>query len=214
MNSAIRARAETTPDELALADDAGSRTWAQVADDLERVAGALLAVAPGPTSGSSVLGDNAIATLETHAAALTVGVGTVATSRQLRANELVDQYRDASVVLRGYRRQWLPRRARRSRHGRHQDRRRARRRARRRCRRVGRLAGLGSARAARCRSARAEALAGVHLWDHRAAPAVPRSVGRWSCHVAPTSTSPRSPRSQRSRPVPISSSARCSTTRR
>jgi long-chain acyl-CoA synthetase len=94
----IRARAETTPDELALADDTGSRTWAQVHDDIERIAGALLAVAPEPSNRVSVLGDNAIPTLETHAAGLSVGVGTVATSKQLRANELVDQYTDADVV--------------------------------------------------------------------------------------------------------------------
>jgi len=95
---AIRARAETTPDELALADDGGSRTWAQVRDDLDRIAGALLAVASEPANRVSVLGDNALATLETHAAGLSVGVGTVATSRQLRANELIDQYTDAGVV--------------------------------------------------------------------------------------------------------------------
>lgn len=98
MTSAIRAQAKATPDDAALVDDTGSRTWAEVADDLERVAGALLAAAPEETQRVSVLGDNAIATLETHAAALTVGVGTVATSRQLRANELVDQYTDADVV--------------------------------------------------------------------------------------------------------------------
>jgi long-chain acyl-CoA synthetase len=98
VTAAIRARAATTPDELALGDDSGSRTWAQVAADLERAAGAMLAVASDPAYRISVLGDNAIPTLEAHAAGLTVGVGTVATSRQLRANELADQYADAGVV--------------------------------------------------------------------------------------------------------------------
>jgi acyl-CoA synthetase (AMP-forming)/AMP-acid ligase II len=98
VTAAIRARAEATPDELALADDSGSRTWREVAADVERAAGALLAAAGGPDQRVSVLGENAIPTLETHAAALTVGVGTVATSRQLRANELADQYADAGVV--------------------------------------------------------------------------------------------------------------------
>jgi long-chain acyl-CoA synthetase len=69
-----------------------------VAADLERVAGALLAAAPESSQRVSVVGENAIPTLEAHAAALTVGVGTVATSRQLRANELADQYSDAGVV--------------------------------------------------------------------------------------------------------------------
>lgn len=97
MTAAIRARATTTPDEVALVDDDGIRTWSQVADDIERAAGALLAVAPAPAQRVSVLGENANATLIAHAAALTVGVGTVATSRQLRANELADQYADAGV---------------------------------------------------------------------------------------------------------------------
>src|SRR6185436_10515715 len=90
VTAAIRARAATTPDELALGDDSGSRTWAQAAADLERAAGAMLAVASDPAYRISVLGDNAIPTLEAHAAGLTVGVGTVATSRQLRANDLAE----------------------------------------------------------------------------------------------------------------------------
>src|SRR5690349_7465357 len=87
VTAAIRARATATPDGLALAGDNGSRTWAQVAADLEQAAGALLAVAGGDDQRVSALGDNAIPTLEAHAAGLTVGVGTVATSRQLRAAE-------------------------------------------------------------------------------------------------------------------------------
>ena len=98
MTAAIRARAQADPDGLALADDSGTRTWAQVARDLERAAGALLAVAPEPAQRVSVIGENVIAVLEAHAAALTVGVGTVATSRQLRPSELADQYADAGVV--------------------------------------------------------------------------------------------------------------------
>jgi long-chain acyl-CoA synthetase len=98
MTSAVRARAEADPEGIALADDSRTRTWAQVADDLERAAGALLAVAPGPSQRVSVIGENAIPTLEAHAAALTVGVGTVATARQLSAGELADQYADAGVV--------------------------------------------------------------------------------------------------------------------
>jgi long-chain acyl-CoA synthetase len=98
MTAAIQARAQRTPDEVALADDTGTLTWAQLAEDFERAAGALLAAAPGQDQKVSVLGENAIPTLVAHAAALTVGVGTVATSRQLRAEELVDQYTDAGVA--------------------------------------------------------------------------------------------------------------------
>jgi acyl-CoA synthetase (AMP-forming)/AMP-acid ligase II len=98
LTAAIRAKAAADPDGLALADDSGTRTWSEVAADLERVAGALLAAAPGPSQRVSVLGENAIPTLEAHAAALTVGVGTVATARQLRASELAEQYSDADVV--------------------------------------------------------------------------------------------------------------------
>jgi acyl-CoA synthetase (AMP-forming)/AMP-acid ligase II len=95
--AAIRARAETTPDDIALVDDSTRLSWAQVAADMERAAGALLA-AVGADQRASVLGENAVATLVAHAAALTVGVGTVATSRQLRTSELVDQYADAGVA--------------------------------------------------------------------------------------------------------------------
>lgn len=98
MIAAIRARAEAAPDDLALADDSRTQTWSELAADLARAAGALLAAAPGSSQRVSVLGENAIPTLEAHAAALTVGVGTVATSRQLRASELADQYADAGVV--------------------------------------------------------------------------------------------------------------------
>lgn len=98
MTAAIRARAGASPEGLALADDYRTRTWAELAADLDRAAGALLAAAPEPSQRVSVAGENAIPTLEAHAAALTVGVGTVATSRQLRAGELADQYSDASVV--------------------------------------------------------------------------------------------------------------------
>ena len=98
VTAAIRARAEAAPDDVALADDSRTRTWSEVAADLERAAGALLAAAPESAQRVSVVGENAIPTLEAHAAALTVGVGTVATSRQLRANELADQYADADVV--------------------------------------------------------------------------------------------------------------------
>ena len=98
MTAAIRNRAQADPDGLALADDSGTRTWAEMATDLERAAGALLAAAPGSAQRVSVVGENAIPTLEAHAAALTVGVGAVATSRQLRASELADQYADADVV--------------------------------------------------------------------------------------------------------------------
>jgi long-chain acyl-CoA synthetase len=98
MTAAIRARAAETPHELAIADDSGHLTWAELDDQLARAAGALLAVAGGPGQRVSVLGENAVSTLVAHAAALTVGVGTVATSRQLRAEELADQYADAGVT--------------------------------------------------------------------------------------------------------------------
>lgn len=94
----IQAKAEATPRDLALADDDSTRTWAQVAWDLERVAGALLVAAPGVSRRVCVMGENAIPTLEAHTAAITVGVGTVATSRELRPGELADQYADAGVA--------------------------------------------------------------------------------------------------------------------
>jgi len=57
VTAAIRARAQSDPHGLALADDSGTWTWAEVAADLERVAGALLAVAPEPDQRVSVVGE-------------------------------------------------------------------------------------------------------------------------------------------------------------
>lgn len=68
--AAVRARAGAGSRAIALADDSGTRTWTQLAHDLERAAGALLAVAPGPSQRVSVIGENAIPTLVAHAAAL------------------------------------------------------------------------------------------------------------------------------------------------
>lgn len=83
---------------IALVDAAGELTWTEVADLLPRLAGSLLRVAGGPGERVAVLGDNAAATLLTHAAGILAGVGTVATARQLRPGEMVDQFHDAGVT--------------------------------------------------------------------------------------------------------------------
>src|SRR5215213_2219232 len=94
----IEARAGDDPEGLAMADDAGELTWAQVAGQVDAVAGELLAVAPGADDRVAVMGENVAPTLMTHAAAILAGVGTVAVSRQLTAEEMADQFRDAGVV--------------------------------------------------------------------------------------------------------------------
>lgn len=94
----VRHRAETDPGGIALVDGDGALSWAEVADVLPRLAASLLRVAGGPGERVAVLGDNASATLLAHAAGILAGVGTVATARQLRPAEMVDQFRDAGVT--------------------------------------------------------------------------------------------------------------------
>ena len=94
----IEVRAGDDPDGLALADDAGELTWAQVAGQVDAVGGELLAVAPGADDRVAVIGENLAPTLMAHAAGILAGVGTVAVSRQLTADEMADQFRDAGVV--------------------------------------------------------------------------------------------------------------------
>ena len=92
------ARAEHDPEGTALVDATASLSWAQVAAQLDAVAGELLEVAGGADDRVAVVGDNRGPTLVAHAAGLLAGVGTVALSRQLTAREMADQLRDAQAV--------------------------------------------------------------------------------------------------------------------
>lgn len=94
MLGAIEARVQHEPDGVALVDDSSARTWTELADELRRVVGGLKAL-PGRWG---VLGENAAPTLMAHAAGLLAGTGTVAFSRQLTAEEIVNQARDGDVV--------------------------------------------------------------------------------------------------------------------
>ncbi|MBC7630979.1 MAG: AMP-binding protein [Flavobacterium sp.] len=92
------ARAQQEPAGIALVDDATSLTWAEVARQVDAVAGAMLDVATGPDDRVAVVGENRSPTLLAHAAGILAGVGTVAVSRQLLAPEMADQFVDAAVV--------------------------------------------------------------------------------------------------------------------
>ncbi|WP_290513060.1 AMP-binding protein [Aeromicrobium sp.] len=94
----IGARAQQEPAGIALVDDATSLTWAEVARQVDAVAGAMLDVATGPDDRVAVVGENRSPTLLAHAAGILAGVGTVAVSRQLLAPEMADQFVDAAVV--------------------------------------------------------------------------------------------------------------------
>ena len=94
----ISSRARIAPDEAALTDDRGSLTWSELEAAVTAVAAELRAVATGPQDRVAVIGENAIPTLVTHAAGILAGVSTVATSRQLIAGEMADQFIDAGVV--------------------------------------------------------------------------------------------------------------------
>ncbi|MDL5205722.1 AMP-binding protein [Streptomyces sp. ALI-76-A] len=93
----LDSRARDLPDATALADDTESLSWSRLADQVARLTGRLLEVAPGPEDRVAVLGDNAVATLVAHLAGLRAGVGTVAASRQLTVRELVDLLTDAGA---------------------------------------------------------------------------------------------------------------------
>lgn len=90
-------RARDLPDATALSDDTESLSWSRLADQVARLTGRLLEVAPGPEDRVAVLGDNAVATMVAHLAGLRAGVGTVAASRQLTTRELVDLLTDAGA---------------------------------------------------------------------------------------------------------------------
>lgn len=94
----IGVRAEQDPDGAALVDDAHSLTWAEVARQVDAVAGAMLDGLAGPDERIAVVGENRSPTLLAHAAGILAGVGTVAVSRQLTAREMTDQFIDAGVV--------------------------------------------------------------------------------------------------------------------
>jgi acyl-CoA synthetase (AMP-forming)/AMP-acid ligase II len=95
---AILHRAAGDPDGLALRDGECRLSWAQCADWVHRAASRLLDVAPGAGERVAVIGDNAVPTLVTHAAALAAGVGVVAVSRHLTTAEMADQFTRAAVV--------------------------------------------------------------------------------------------------------------------
>ncbi len=98
MFSAVQDRARSTPDEVALSDERTSLTWVQLADQLDRAAAAMLLLAPDVDQRVAVLGDNTVETIVAHAAGLIAGVGTAATSRQLTAQEMADQWTDCNAV--------------------------------------------------------------------------------------------------------------------
>ncbi|OUC77992.1 AMP-binding protein [Gordonia lacunae] len=94
----IRDRASADPDALALSDDSAALTWQTVATSLERLTGALRAVAPSPDDRIAIVGENRVETLLAHVAAIGAGIGAVAVSRQLTAREMADQFADAGCA--------------------------------------------------------------------------------------------------------------------
>ncbi|WP_322779579.1 AMP-binding protein [Frankia sp. Cas4] len=86
------------PTGVALVDDTGHLTWAELAAQVRGVAAEMLAVAGGDGERVAVTGENSIPTLVAHAAGILAGVGTVAVSRQLAVGELTDLLLDAGAV--------------------------------------------------------------------------------------------------------------------
>jgi len=97
VSGTIASRARETPHDVALVDDRGALTWAELDAAVRSVGARLRDVAGGPEDRAAVLGENLLPTLVAHAAGILAGVGTVATSRQLTAREMADQFSDAGV---------------------------------------------------------------------------------------------------------------------
>ena len=85
-------------DDVALVDDWTVRSRAEVERSLDAAGRALLALCPEPGARVGVIGENRAETLLAHAAAIRVGVGTVALAKTLSTREIVDQCLDAGVV--------------------------------------------------------------------------------------------------------------------
>ena len=96
--SPIEHAARHDPAARALVDGDRELTWSEVADLVAAIGARLLDVAGGPGERVAVVGENAAATLLTHVAGICHGVGTVATAKQLRAEEMADQFADAGVT--------------------------------------------------------------------------------------------------------------------
>jgi acyl-CoA synthetase (AMP-forming)/AMP-acid ligase II len=94
----IASSARRSPGTAALTDDRGQLSWGELLAQVSSVAAELRSAAAGPGDRVAVIGENAIPTLVTHAAGILAGVSTVATSRQLTAGEMADQFADAGVV--------------------------------------------------------------------------------------------------------------------
>ncbi|WP_020106943.1 AMP-binding protein [Nocardia sp. 348MFTsu5.1] len=94
----IRDRATVDPTGVALVDDHTTMTWGDVVNTLDALGQSLLALAADPDERVAVVGENSIETLLAHTAAIARGVGTVAVSRQLKADEMADQLLDSRSV--------------------------------------------------------------------------------------------------------------------
>jgi acyl-CoA synthetase (AMP-forming)/AMP-acid ligase II len=94
----IRDRATADPTGVALVDDHSTMTWDDVITTLDALGQDLLTFATDPDERVAVVGENSIETLLAHTAAIARGVGTVAVSRQLKADEMADQLLDSGSV--------------------------------------------------------------------------------------------------------------------
>lgn len=82
-----RWRAER-PDAVALADDRTSRTWAELDERLDRVAGGVAALDLGPERRVAVFAENSVETVEAHLGGVLAGASTVPVSFHLTVPEV------------------------------------------------------------------------------------------------------------------------------
>lgn len=92
-------RAKEAPAEMALADERGQMSWAELDDTLNRAGNAVLA-AVGTKRRAAVFAENAVETAIAHSACISVGLSSVPTSFHLTAGEVAYILEDSeSAVL-------------------------------------------------------------------------------------------------------------------
>ncbi len=90
-------RGRDTPDDVALVDPSGAKSWGEVADRVARTANALLELGFPPGSRLAVFGANRADTLLVYAGAACAGIGAILVNHHLAADEVEYLLRDGGA---------------------------------------------------------------------------------------------------------------------
>jgi long-chain acyl-CoA synthetase len=99
MSLAAAEKAKTTPDEMALADEQGSITWAQLDSILNKATNALLALGLQPGQRIGVFAHNSAETALAYLAPLHAGISSIPINFHLTAEEVAYILKDAEAGL-------------------------------------------------------------------------------------------------------------------